>query len=74
LGERVSRFSPGGGFNTLHVSQPIITSAKEGYVFVVVCLFVCLLATLRENFQTDLHEIFREGWQWAKAKFWWRSD
>jgi len=20
---------------------------------------------LRKNFQTDLHEIFREGWQWA---------
>jgi len=28
-------------------------------------LFVCLLATLRRNFQMDLHEIFREGWQWA---------
>jgi len=26
------------------------------------CLSVCLLATLRKNFQTDLHEIFREGW------------
>ena len=26
---------------------------------------VCLLVTLRKNFQTDLHEIFREGWQWA---------
>jgi len=28
-------------------------------------------------FQTDLHEIFREGWQWATEqmiKFWWRSD
>jgi len=24
-----------------------------------------LLATLCKNFQTDLHEIFREGWQWA---------
>jgi len=24
-----------------------------------------LLATLRKNLQTDLHEIFREGWQWA---------
>ena len=23
-------------------------------------MFVCLLATLRKNFQTDLHEIFRE--------------
>jgi len=40
------------------------------------CLFVCLLATLRKNFQIDLHEIFREGCQWAKEqmiKFWWRS-
>jgi len=39
---------------------------QGGYVFVVlclsVCLFVCLLATLRKNFPTDLHEIFREGW------------
>jgi len=42
-------------------------------------LFVCLLATLRKNVQTDLHEIFREGWQLANEqmiKFWWpsRSD
>jgi len=29
------------------------------------CLSVCLLATLRKNFQTDLHEIFGEGWQLA---------
>jgi len=28
-------------------------------------LAVCLLTTLRNNFQTDLHEIFRGGWQWA---------
>jgi len=28
-------------------------------------LSVCLLASLRKNFQTDLHEIFREGWQWV---------
>jgi len=28
----------------------------KGYVFVI----VCLLATLRKNFQTDLHEIFLE--------------
>jgi len=37
-------------------------------------LFVCLSVS---NFaQTDLHEIFREGWQWAieqMIKFWWRS-
>ena len=41
------------------------------------CLFVCLfVSTLRKNFRTDLHEIFREGWQWASEqmnKFWWRS-
>jgi len=40
------------------------------------CLSVYLLATLRKNFQTDLHEIFREGWQWANErmiKFQWRS-
>jgi len=54
----------------------IFTSAKEGYVFVVVCLFVCLSATLRKNVRTDLHEIFRKCWQWADEqmiKFWWRS-
>jgi len=35
---------------------------QGGYVFVVICLSVGLLATLRKNFRTDLHEIFREGW------------
>jgi len=37
---------------------------------------VCLLATLCRDFQTNLREIFREGWQWAieqMIKFWWRS-
>jgi len=58
----------------------IITSAKEDYVIVVVCLsvclYVCLLATLRKNVQTDLHEIFRVDRQWTNeqtVKFWWRS-
>jgi len=54
----------------------IITSAKKDIVIVVVCRFVRLLATLRENFRTDLHEIFWEGWQRAseqKIKFCWRS-
>jgi len=39
-------------------------------------LFVCLLATFCRNFGTNLHEIFREGWQWVNEqiiKFWWRS-
>jgi len=49
---------------------------QEGYVIVVVCLSVCLLAAiLRKNVQTDLHEIFREGWPWTNEqtiKFWWR--
>jgi len=46
-----------------------------GYVIVDVCLSVCLLATLHKNFQTDLHEIFREDWQQANEqliKFWGR--
>jgi len=37
------------------------------------CLSVCPLAAVRKNFRTDLHEIFREGWQWANeqmTKFW----
>jgi len=49
---------------------------QAGYVFVVVCLSVWLLATLLKNFRTDLREIFREGWQSASeqmVKFWWRS-
>jgi len=40
------------------------------------CLSVCLFATVRKNLQTDLHEIFRKGWQWASeqiVKFCWRS-
>jgi len=42
----------------------IITSPKE--VMFPRCLsvcFVCLLATLHKNFQTDLHQIFREDWK-----------
>jgi len=51
---------------------------QGGYVFVVVCLSVCLsvMKQLRKNFQTDLHESFRECWQWVNEqliKFWWRS-
>ena len=38
------------------------------------CLSVCLLATLCKNFQTDLHESFREGWAIDQLiKFWWQS-
>jgi len=33
-----------------------------------VCLSVSLLATLPKNFRTDLHEIFREGWQWTNEQ------
>ena len=43
-------------------------------MFLLSSLFVCLLATLCKNFQMDLHEIFREGWQGASEeiiKFWW---
>jgi len=41
-----------------------------------VCLSVSLLETLHKNFRMDLHEIFREGWQWAIEQmitFWWQS-
>ena len=45
---------------------------QGGYVIVVVCLFVrlfvCLLSTLRKNFRTDVHEIFREDWQWVSER------
>jgi len=50
---------------------------QVGHVFVVVCLSVCLLATLRKNFRTDLHEISKEGWQLAvkqTVKFWRRCE
>ena len=51
---------------------------QGGYVFVVVCLSVCLSVSnfAQKNFPTDLHEIFREGWQRSNEqmiKFWWRS-
>ena len=35
------------------------------------------MATFRKNFRTDLHEIFRERWQWSieqTIKFWSRLD
>ena len=63
---------------TVHSAYRIchIYLRQEGYVFVFVCLSVCLLAILRKNFRTDLHEVFRESWQWADKQtigFWWRS-
>ena len=51
----------------------LVTSANK---VMFSSLSVCLLATLRENFGTDMHEIFREGWQWTNKEmvtFWWRS-
>jgi len=44
---------------------------QGGYVVVIVCLSVRNFA---QKFLTDLHEIFREGWQSANEqmiKFWW---
>ena len=47
----------------------VFASANEVMLSLLsVCLFVSLLAILREKFRTDLHEIFREGWQWANEK------
>jgi len=56
----------------MHCVQSCHYPCQGGYVFVV----VCLLAALRKNFQLDLHEIFREYWQWASEqmiKFWCQS-
>jgi len=56
------------------VSPAVYYLRQGGYVFVVVCLFVRNFA--KKSFPTDLHEIFREGWQRANeqmTKFWWRS-
>jgi len=52
----------------LFVSSLTIRYLRQGgYVIVVVSLglSLCLLATLCKKFQTDWHEIFREGWQCA---------
>jgi len=48
-------------------AETVITSAKEDCVLFS-SLFVCLFPTLRNNFRTDLQEIFREGWQWANEQ------
>ena len=43
---------------------------QGGYVFVVVCLSVCLSVCnfAQKSFWTDLHAIFREDWQWVSSK------
>jgi len=64
---------------TAYQTAIIITPTKEVMFSSVFdrlsgCLCVCLLATLRKNFRTDLHEIFTEGWQWVNeqmVKFRW---
>jgi len=75
--------SHGGGitsgmYASMHWSQ-VAAPGKAQWAIRIGCrgsvgnLFVCLLATLGKNFQMDLHEIFREGWQWANEqmiKFW----
>jgi len=51
------------------ISYAIISSgyylSEGGYTIVIVCLSV---SNFVQNFQTDLHEIFREGWQWASEQ------
>ena len=52
-----------------------ITSAHQGgYVFIGVCLFVCLLAGLRKNYSTDFDGIrWKVGTQATEETFrcWW---
>ena len=44
---------------------PVPIHRGTGYFFDrFLCIFVSLLARLRENCWTDLHEIFREGAEW----------
>ena len=38
---------------------------QRGYVFLGVCLFVCLLAGLGKNYSTDFHKIQWKGGTWA---------
>ena len=61
----VSVYSDCNGIMLYSVYDMFYYLRQGGYVFVVACLSVCLLAALRKNVQTDLHKIFREGWQWA---------
>ena len=48
------------------ITSPSSRICNRRYLFV--CLFVYLLATLRKNFRTDLHDIFRESLQWANEQ------
>jgi len=73
LNRRVYRgyYHVSGLYTAATAGSMIVTLVKEvnsGNVFVVVCLSVSLLATLPKNFRTDLHEIFRKGWQWANEQ------
>jgi len=63
-----------------HRKVTLITSATFGGSTGLVFyrrLYVCLSASnFEQNVRTDLHKIFRQGWQLAKEqtiKFWWRS-
>jgi len=52
---------------TLHIRYYPVPdrSGEQGIVFDrFLCFFVSLLARLRENGWTDMHEIFREGAEW----------
>jgi len=58
-------------FRTLYDSlQRMFTVPPPRRLYFRRCLILWLLATLRKNFRTDLHEIFRDGWQWAPTNKW----
>ena len=52
-------------YSCAYSTNATFTSNKEDMFSL---LFVCLLLTLLKNFQTDLQEIFREGWQWPNEQ------
>jgi len=45
-----------------------IPSKEVMFSSLSVCLSVCLLANFSQNLRTDLHQIFREGWQWGNEQ------
>jgi len=45
-------------------------------VYTIIIIIIIIISNFAKKFQADLHEIFREVWQWADGemiKFWWPS-
>jgi len=67
IGVKHNLLPPSGLYRLFSVSD--IYLRQGGYVFVAVCLFVCLsVSNFAHKLPNGLHEIFREGWQWANEQ------